>query len=691
MHFNLVKNCLTDYSKDNPLLVYDWNVAQPDWRAAPLDCDCWFRGAHSKCCPVVLASDKTEKINCRLPSLSDDDIDRMSSIFPPGILTIDGRDVSTGCKVSSYRVPDECFSMSCTNAGHVEGVWLDIFYYPGLTEHSEQLNVNVHIGVLKGPLSLEALFLRFGRGYKVFSVTFLGALSITVGFCVDELAYVAPRVHMSPTVSSIDYVYHFKGVYYSFKSYDKYDYVSPSYFSEFASIIGLVVDAIVEGNPSSMIRFTLNGIVMSLYVPASFVSQVYLFNFIRVVCLSSERSFKVGGSEATSTFHAMELMSCSDKPGMFCTPGLAYEQFSRLTGISLDDERFYRFSDYLDAYSNPVHVKADLKYDLFDHRLVRCAVCQYNKRTKRVVHDVSESRMVRRFVGKLGSITSKLDHVEDSDVVVFTSKESYGVKFSVVLSAKVFSSVIMSSVGAAGCQGRVCSCFYGLVEDDHVCTCNTMKRGQRYNIVMRDGYAQVVHGDFVVTRIYSSCCSDYSLYGCLRMVALYTDRVTYSEPFEATFSNNLNRILRDGQLKQFVSGDVTLVELLLSTMKSFLATDGLSGDIVDAIALLLRDVVIPIDNYVDVTRQVLLGLITFAIYTYNYMNFVGVAYTGDLYSHFIPVVAAMINGSECKAINSLLKQVCGVVGCMPFDMALFVSWIKEPWKKEVIWHATQLQ
>jgi len=678
LRFCSLNSPIQDFCSENPLLIYGWNEIFPDWRGPPIECDCWFHEPpHAQDCISNTRRDKTLVDGLSLPPLSNDHIAEFSTYFPSGVLSINGCDVTSGCKVQSIGLHSDKVSKYYVKDCVLDDFWVRAFEFPGFEMSSSHVQLSIAIENIDGPVSLESLYVRFGGNCSTFSVMFIGSVSVTVGFSVSALSVVYPRVQFVPR-TAIDYTYFYKGVSSQFKSYDEFETIKPAVWVAFSSAIGLVDLRLDYRVHDVRAIFQLGYEEFVLFVPINYVPQVYLYNFIRTLCLSTDSAYyKACGFEPTLGFHSIEFMTCSDRMGMYCTTANVYQQFQRLFGLTHDDPLFIGFDSYMASYSNPMFIKSEWKHT-GHHSLFKCAVCKHNKRIRRVDHTDFSRKFVRRVSTKLNCRQIPLEMFESSgNYMLFASKESYGCQLVGSASLAILHEVVLASTACHNVHGRVCLCFYGEIVD-HDCSRNTLNRGIRYDVDFQEGVANIVHASRVVARIFPGQISDLSMRGVASLMSSYFSRVIIAEPMEAAFSNNLARILRDRLLEPLFQCESSLIpECLSIIIRSLMSNSSISADVVDALSTLLKDEVVAEGRYIVFVRRFLVGIVVLASSVMDFIIGVGLEYSTSLYLSSIPIVVAMLVGGVTSSVDEKTIDVCRVLSIPQFSFSEFLSWMRD--------------
>jgi len=349
-----------------------------------------------------------------------------------------------------------------------------------------------------------------------------------------------------------------------------------------------------------------------------------------------------------------------------------------LFSLKDDDVCFSSFDDYLTSYSNPMFIKAELKYG-GHHSLYKCAVCHHNKRIRRVSHSDFDRRFVRRVSSKLQLLTQPLPVYDPvGSYLLFCSKESYGWSLAGVANMQILRSVVGSCAAGQSVHGKVCACFYGNINTEHVCTVNSLIRGVRYSIEVIDGVSLILHDSRVVARVYPCQVIDVSIKGVSGLLSDYFGRVVTSEPMEVAFSNNIAQLLRDGAFVSLFNCDPCLIpELISIVVRVFMSNSNLSCDVVDALTVLLREEVVVPSRYVNFVRRFLVGVVVVASSVIDYMNGVNISFSSSSYFYCVPVVLMMLFAGSAEMNATIISHVCVVLKISEFSFSEFLSWVKD--------------
>jgi hypothetical protein len=476
MLVDTISSGVLDYSVDKPLLIYDWVDNCWDGFESYV-CDCWSKGgSHFKSCTLGSKIVKYDK----LPWLeSECFIDSCKGIFPAGCLTVGGVDISTGERVTSFIISDDCVSQYCIAENSSENRWLSVFEYGTCVEFSQHRQISICIDNIKGPLSMEWLYIKYGYGSQNFSVMFIGAVVVTVGFNSNLLRNYCPSPGM-------EYYYYLDGHLLQTDVFSEYEMITPSDYNDFASKFGLVCYAEEYFTSKyQLYRICIDTFTFRLFCPLTVVPEQYVYNFVKGICLSRSSCYSiVQGGDATVDFTLFDILLKGCVNGVKCNNYSKYEYFCDITNLSMTSDCFYNFDCYRESFSKYVYVDAEVKN--MGHMYFDCSACGGNTRGCRRASN-SELKLSRKVSRVLNGVDLK-QSISQTGYSFFSTKPSYGYSLNCSANSLQFVDALYGDLSTNKYVGQsVCFCLYVDFQCDHVCEHDPLMKGKRYRVEIDGG------------------------------------------------------------------------------------------------------------------------------------------------------------------------------------------------------------
>jgi len=688
MIFNYGSIGSIDYGIHNPLLVYGWQNESYMWFPKEISCTCWAKDTgrvhYSDCDKNVLREDELN-VGYSLPKLSEVECGFLAKAFPPSLLSIAGCDVVDGKSIQSYPFAHGRAAVHYVRDVMEHDYWCSSFQSFKYAEHSNHAHMSICIDDIQRCISLEGLYQRFGKGSEWFSVTILGSITVTIGFHVSQLVAIYPVNDSRSFPVETEFYFYSNGQMKRIKSYDRFKPITPAKYYDFENKTGCSLGEIITSYSYYDVYSVLDGVM--LWIPKTVIPQEFLYNFITFVARVDVKSYRKFSSSFNAVkycqFTAMELMACSDKPSMYCTPVIAYRQFATLVGLSVDDERFYDLSEWEQSFSNPCYVETDLKSGASHHSKFKCSVCPYNKRVIRSNLSQNSQRSKGRMKSTLGSYYDEIkSYDQNSEFVVSITKPSYGFSLGIVVNMENVQSFLDAYSVNGHVNQRICKCFYvgKAYNDDHVCSFTPLRRGVPYSIHLVGDSAMIKVKDVPCARIYPQIIDVVCERGAiLKWLSKYfKDFIPEPDLSVSSVSGLLNRVstVMFDKLFPGKSNDWVLSRFG-EILRYFIFKEGTSVDYYSFMKTF--------DDWIsdkrmedDVVRSIVYGILAIEVGVYSFLDGYNMGNcTVEVFHKFLVSYVELLYASnplhDLSKVYDLIRNTIGG-NCM--DFVEFLSWNK---------------